>query len=182
MLRRCRSDVIRFAHSDVLRRWRKVMWCVPYSRAKRTLQGEAVITHEVRITFRLRNTSFQKRKSSPLDCFFVFGCGSGICCWWSMRGTNFLRVICYSSVGHDEWRNVWPRLLWRLDFKCCYALLSAFLFARLWFSSATKSVQRAEGREAQSRPRKPKGKNSGPPKRWSRVLLRKCSKKMCNYI
>ena len=24
-----RSDVIRFAHSDVLRPWRKVMWCVP---------------------------------------------------------------------------------------------------------------------------------------------------------
>jgi hypothetical protein len=36
-----------------------------FARPKGTSQGEAVITHEVRITFRLRNTSFQKRKSSP---------------------------------------------------------------------------------------------------------------------
>jgi len=40
-----------------------------FSRTKCASQGEAGITHEVRITFRLRNTSFQKRKSSPMDCF-----------------------------------------------------------------------------------------------------------------
>ena len=39
---------------------------------QRTSQGKAVTTHEVRITFRVRNTSFQKRKRSPMDCFFVF--------------------------------------------------------------------------------------------------------------
>ena len=99
MLRRCRSDVIRFANSDVLRRWRKVMWCVPYSRAKRTSQGEAVITHEVRITFRLRNTSFQKRKSSPMDCFRFWLRGRDLNHMtfglWARRATKLLHPAIY---------------------------------------------------------------------------------------
>ena len=61
------SDVV-LAHSDVAPARRSDVMC-SFTRPKGTSQGEAVITHAVRITFRVRNTSFQKRKSSPMDCF-----------------------------------------------------------------------------------------------------------------
>ena len=48
-----------------------------FTRAKRTSQGEAVITHEVRITFRLRNTSFQKRKSTSFEVLSFLVAGRG---------------------------------------------------------------------------------------------------------
>ena len=47
-----------------MKRQRLLPLLCSFPRAKRTSQGEAVITHEVRITFRLRNTSLQKRKQS----------------------------------------------------------------------------------------------------------------------
>ena len=92
MLRRCRSDVM-LSHSDVLMSATQSDVMCSFSRAKHTSQSEAVLTHEVRITFRLRNTSFQKRKSSPLDCFRF---------WlrrWDLKGPLENIVVSVRSTG-----------------------------------------------------------------------------------
>ena len=70
MLRRCRSDVM-FCIVMLLPMV-AVMWCVPYSRAKRTSQGEAVITHAVRITFRASGTHRSKNEKAVHWTAFVF--------------------------------------------------------------------------------------------------------------
>ena len=90
-----------------------------------------------------------KKNTDQMVCV-LFGCGDGI---WKCGEEPLVRtqqwVICYSSVGHDELRNVWPRLLWRLEL---YVLLcvSFSMLRRLWFFFATKPVQRAKGPEVQT--------------------------------
>ena len=60
---------------------------------QRTSQGEAVITHEVSITFRLRNTSFQKRKSSPIGLLSFLVAGRGF--FIALRRRI---VVCRASI------------------------------------------------------------------------------------
>ena len=70
------SDVV-LAHSDVAPVGRSDVMC-SFTRPKGTSQGEAVITHEVRITFRESGTHRSKNEKAVHWTAFVFGCGDGI--------------------------------------------------------------------------------------------------------
>ena len=59
-----RSDVVRYAHSDVLRQRRKVMCSLLTRKAHITAEG--YITHEVRISFRASEAHRSKQKRCPL--------------------------------------------------------------------------------------------------------------------
>ena len=57
-----------------------------FTRPKGTSQGEAVITHEVRITFRASGTHRSKNEKAVHRTAFVFGCGGGT---WTSRPPGY---------------------------------------------------------------------------------------------